>query len=122
MDFFSLVSAMSVETYQKLVDAVATKRWADGTLLSEQQHAQSMQLVMAYQAKILRSEEPFTIGTDGQMVVKSKAEMKQKLDAATLSTTAAPQTAPTSADQTALTQAAVTQDAVTIARFAHDDL
>lgn len=112
MDFYSLVSAMSADTYQKLVEAVATKRWADGTLLSDEQHAQTMQLVMAYQAKVLRSDEPFTIGTDGQMVVKSKTEMKQQLDAATATPNAAPQAA-TQSD---------TQAAVTIARFAHDDL
>jgi len=106
MDFYSLVSAMSADTYQSLVEAVATKRWADGTLLSEQQHAQSMQLVMAYQARILRSDEPFTIGSDGQMVVKSKAEMKQQLTATP--TSAASQATP--------------KDAETIARFAHDDL
>lgn len=112
MDFFSLVSAMSADTYQNLVEAVATKRWADGTLLSDQQHAHSMQLVMAYQAKILRSDEPFTIGTDGQMVVKSKAEMKQQLDAAPAIPKAVPQAASIPDDQAA----------VTIARFTHDDL
>ncbi len=101
MDFHSLVAAMSDETYQKLVDAVATKRWADGQLLSDSQHAQTMQLVMAYQAKVLRSEEPFTIGADGQMVIKSKAEMKQKLPV----------------------NSAVTAEPLdTIARFTHDDL
>ncbi len=101
MDFHSLVAAMSDETYQKLVDAVATRRWADGQLLTDDQHAQTMQLVMAYQAKVLRSEEPFTIGADGQMVLKSKAEMKQQL-----STSATPAAAPID----------------TIARFTHDDL
>lgn len=101
MDFHSLVSAMSDETYQKLVDAVATKRWADGQLLSDSQHAQTMQLVMAYQAKVLRSEEPFTIGADGQMVIKSKAEMKQKLP---------------------VNSAAAAEPLDTIARFTHDDL
>lgn len=114
MDFYSLVSAMSADTYQNLVEAVATKRWADGTLLSEQQHAQSMQLVMAYQARILRSDEPFTIGADGQMVVKSKTEMKQQLNAAP--TPASSQTAADAAVSAAPT------DAETIARFAHDDL
>ena len=93
MDFNSLVSAMSADTYQNLVEAVATKRWADGTLLSDQQHAHSMQLVMAYQAYVLKSTEPYTIGADGQMVVKSKAEMKKQFP----------------------------QDS-SIARFAHDDL
>lgn len=81
MDFNSLVHAMSAETYQKLVDAVSTRRWADGSLLSDEQHSQSMQLVMAYQAKVLKSEEPFTIGADGQMVVKSKTEMKAQFSA-----------------------------------------
>ncbi|MEE2023677.1 MULTISPECIES: DUF1315 family protein [Alkalimonas] len=76
MDFDSLVSALSPETYEKLAEAVATGRWADGSLLSEQQRAHSMQLVLAYQAKVLKSNEPFTIGADGQMVQKSKAEMK----------------------------------------------
>jgi uncharacterized protein YeaC (DUF1315 family) len=101
MDFHSLVAAMSDETYQKLVDAVATKRWADGQLLSDSQHAQTMQLVMAYQAKVLRSEEPFTIGADGQMVIKSKAEMKQQLP---------------------VNSAVAAEPLDTIARFTHDDL
>ena len=127
MDFYSLVSAMSADTYQNLVEAVATKRWADGTLLSDQQHAHSMQLVMAYQARILRSEEPFTIGTDGQMVVKSKAEMNQQLNAANTMTPAVPQPVTGTTDNAAVTQpevtkSEVTKSEVTIARFAHDDL
>jgi uncharacterized protein len=101
MDFNALVAAMSAETYQNLVECVATKRWADGTLMSDAQHAHSMQLVMAYQAKILRSDEPFTIGADGQMVVKSKTEMKKQFAGAAATTP-------------------VAMDA--IARFSHDDL
>ncbi|MCC5825313.1 MULTISPECIES: DUF1315 family protein [Alkalimonas] len=76
MDFDSLVGAMAPETYEKLAEAVATGRWADGSLLTDEQRAHSMQLVLAYQAKVLKSNEPFTIGADGQMVQKSKAEMK----------------------------------------------
>jgi uncharacterized protein YeaC (DUF1315 family) len=81
MDFNSLVLAMSAETYTKLVEAVSTRRWADGSLLTDTQHAQSMQLVMAYQSKVLKSDEPFTIGSDGQMVIKSKTEMKAQFGA-----------------------------------------
>ena len=84
---------MSADTYQKLQDAVATGRGADGTPLSETQLEQSLQLVMAYQAKVLKSAEPFTVGSDGQMVIKSKTEMKAQFGA----------------EQS-------------IARFAHDDL
>ncbi len=93
MDFKALVLAMSPDTYQSLLDRVATGRWADGVALSDAEKAQTQQLVMAYQAYVLKSTEPYTIGANGQMVVKSKAEMKKQFS----------------------------QDS-SIARFAHDDL
>ncbi|MDX3774249.1 DUF1315 family protein [Chromatiaceae bacterium AAb-1] len=93
MDFNSLVAAMAPDTYQKLADAVQTGRWADGSLLSEEQKSQSMQLVMAYQAHVLKSDEIFTVGADGQIVHKSKAELKKQFTAES-----------------------------SIARFSHDDL
>lgn len=93
MNFNALVQAMSPETYQSLAEAVATGRWADGQTLSEQQKAHSMQLVMAYQAQVLKSEELFTLGADGEFIQKSKAELKKQLN-----------TSPS------------------IARFSHDDL
>jgi hypothetical protein len=80
MDFNALVSAMAPETYQKLADAVATGRWADGNVLSEQQKEQTLQLVLAYQAKVLKSDELFTIGADGQLIQKSKAELKKQFN------------------------------------------
>lgn len=80
MDFNALVQAMTPDTYEKLADAVATGRWADGNLLSEAQRAHSLQLVMAYQAQVLKSEEIFTVGANGQMVHKSKAELKKQFD------------------------------------------
>ncbi|KKO43920.1 hypothetical protein WG68_18060 [Arsukibacterium ikkense] len=80
MDFKALVSAMAPETYQKLAEAVATGRWADGAQLTEQQKAQTLQLVMAYQATVLQSDELFTVGADGQLVQKSKAELKKQFD------------------------------------------
>ncbi|MDX5405823.1 MAG: DUF1315 family protein [Chromatiaceae bacterium] len=93
MNFNALVQAMTPETYEKLSDAVATGRWADGNPLSEAQREQSLQLVMAYQAQVLKSEELFTIGANGQMIQKTKAELKKQFEA----------------EQS-------------IARFAHDDL
>ena len=80
MNFTSLVQAMSYDTYEKLAGAVATGRWADGKQMDEAQRAHSLQLVMAYQAQILKSQELFTIGADGQMIQKSKAELKQQFD------------------------------------------
>jgi uncharacterized protein len=93
MNFNALVQAMTPDTYEKLAEAVATGRWADGNVMTATQRADSLQLVMAYQAQVLKSEELFTIGADGQMVYKSKAELKKQFD---------------------------TQPA--IARFSHDDL
>lgn len=80
MNFTALVQAMTPDTYEKLADAVATGRWADGNAMDESQREQSLQLVMAYQAQVLKSEELFTIGADGQMVHKSKAELKKQFD------------------------------------------
>lgn len=94
MDFKALVMAMSPDTYQKLTDAVSTGRWADGTPLNDSQKEQTMQLVMAYQAHVLKSDEIFTIGADGEMVHKSKAMLKKEFTAQSSS----------------------------IARFSHDDL
>ena len=80
MDFNALVQAMTPDTYEKLAEAVATGRWADGNQLSESQRAHSLQLVMAYQAQVLKSEEIFTVGANGQMVQKSKAELKKQFE------------------------------------------
>jgi uncharacterized protein YeaC (DUF1315 family) len=80
MDFKTLVSAMAPETYHKLADAVGTGRWADGTPLTEQQKEQTLQLVLAYQSTVLQSNELFTVGADGQLVHKTKAELKKQFD------------------------------------------
>jgi len=80
MNFTALVQAMTPDTYEKLAEAVATGRWADGNAMDESQREQSLQLVMAYQAQVLKSDELFTIGADGQMVHKSKAELKKQFD------------------------------------------
>ncbi|MBU1308030.1 MAG: DUF1315 family protein [Gammaproteobacteria bacterium] len=80
MNFNALVQAMTPDTYEKLADAVATGRWADGNVLSDAQKAHSLQLVMAYQAQVLQSEEIFTVGANGQLVQKSKAELKKQFE------------------------------------------
>ncbi len=93
MDFKAVVSAISADAYQKVAQAAATGRWADGALLTPVPHEQCMQLVLAYQSLVLKSAEPFTVGADGQMVLKSKTEMKAQFE-----------------------------QGQSIARFAHDDI
>jgi uncharacterized protein YeaC (DUF1315 family) len=76
MQFDDLLASITPEIYQRLVTAVELGKWPDGVALSADQRANSMQLVMAYQAKFCPSEEAFRVGADGQLITRSKAEMK----------------------------------------------
>lgn len=78
MDVSLLVNTITPELFERLKHGAATGRWPDGTEISEAQREQAIQLVMLYQAKVEQSNEQFTIGSDGQMVQKSKAELKKE--------------------------------------------
>jgi hypothetical protein len=78
MSIEKLVNTISPEIYERLKYGAATGKWPDGTPLSSAQKEQTVQLVMMYQAKIEKSNEQFTVGEDGQMVQKSKAELKKE--------------------------------------------
>lgn len=73
-----LVESMSEALYLRLSEAVETGRWPDGNPLTEQQRADSLSLVMMYQARHLDQHEPFSIGKDGRVINKSKAEMRRE--------------------------------------------
>lgn len=79
MQFDDLLASISAPTYERLVAAVELGKWPDGVPLTSEQRANSIQLVMAYQAKYCPSEEPFRVGADGLLVTRSKAEMKANL-------------------------------------------
>lgn len=97
MSIDNMVSNLTPQVYENLKTAVELGKWADGTVLSEQQKAQTLQLVMAYQSKVLKSTEHFTIGADGNIVNRKKSDLKNQFK-----------------------EEAAEQDA--IARFNHDDL
>ena len=78
MDLVHLVENMSEDMYLRLKCASETGRWPEGTKVDEQQRQSALQITMAYQAKHLNSDEMMTIGADGNMVIKSKAELKQQ--------------------------------------------
>ncbi|HAD49480.1 hypothetical protein DEU29_101223 [Idiomarina aquatica] len=78
MQFDDLVASMSRDTYDRLVAAVETGRWPDGNKLTAEQRENSLQLVMAYQARYIPSDQHMSIGADGQMLMKSKRELKQQ--------------------------------------------
>lgn len=81
MKFDDLIASISRDTFERLVTAVETGRWPDGAGLSEPQKEQTLQLIIAYQAKYLPGDEVFRVGADGQLVTKSKSEMRASLSA-----------------------------------------
>lgn len=78
MNLESLVQSITPQTYERLAYGAATGKWPDGTELSEEQKQQTVQLVMLYQAKVLKSNEQFTVGESGELVQKSKRELQQE--------------------------------------------
>ncbi|MGL4269919.1 MAG: YeaC family protein [Plesiomonas sp.] len=74
----SLISAMTPEVYERLRRAVETGKWADGTALTEVQKETSLQAVLIWQARNNPDPQHMTIGPDGRLVMKSKAELKHQ--------------------------------------------
>jgi uncharacterized protein YeaC (DUF1315 family) len=79
MDNTALLTSMSEPIYQKLMQAVETGKWTDGSLLTEQQRETSLQAVMIYQAKVLKSDQHMTVGADGEIVHRSRESLQQEL-------------------------------------------
>ncbi|MBJ2136154.1 DUF1315 family protein [Paraglaciecola chathamensis] len=75
-----LLKSMTPEVYQKLLQAVETGKWLDGNRLTEAQRETTMQAVMLYQAKVLKSEQHMTVGSSGEIVQKSRQQFKQELN------------------------------------------
>ncbi len=78
MNVEHLVQSMTEDTFLKLRHAVETGKWQDGTELNEEQRSTCMQAVMLYQAKVLKSDEHFTVGPDGEIVTKSRDTLKKQ--------------------------------------------
>ncbi|MBD1227008.1 YeaC family protein [Xenorhabdus griffiniae] len=76
MKLDDLLSAMTPEIYQRLVQAVELGKWQDGVPLTPEQKEYSLQAVMLWQAKYNHDPEHMTVGTDGQIAIKSKQELK----------------------------------------------
>jgi len=78
MDLINVVENLSDELYLRLKSAVETGKWPEGTIVDEEQRKSAMQIVMAYQSRVLKSDEIMTIGADGQIVNKSKKALKEQ--------------------------------------------
>ncbi|MGS0536030.1 YeaC family protein [Pseudoalteromonas sp. SaAl2] len=81
MNIDNLVNSITPELFERLQYGAATGKWPDGTLLSDEQKEQTVQLVMLYQAKVAQSNEQFTIGSNGEMVQKTKAQLQKEFTA-----------------------------------------
>lgn len=77
MELDELIDGMTPEVYQRLVTAVELGKWPDGVNLTPEQKENSLQAVMLYQARHNTDAQHMSINTQGEMVIKSKRELKQ---------------------------------------------
>ncbi|EOV1170969.1 YeaC family protein [Vibrio fluvialis] len=78
MDANQLIDAITPEAYERLVFAVETGKWPEGTTLSQEQRDYCMQAVMLYQSKNNLNADHMSVGVGGDVVFKSKAELKKR--------------------------------------------
>jgi uncharacterized protein YeaC (DUF1315 family) len=97
MNINELVKNLTPDVYENLRTAVELGKWPDGKPLTDEQKQNTLQLVMAYQSKVLKSTEHFTVGADGQIVNRKKSDLQNQYKEKT-------------------------DDAEGIARFKHDDI
>lgn len=78
MSFESLIDGMTEDVYQRLATAVELGKWPDGVALTAEQKENCLQLVMLWQARNNTDAQHMTIDTRGQMVMKSKQQLKEE--------------------------------------------
>ena len=77
-EFLQAIMQMPQEVYERLKTAVELGKWPDGKPLTDEQKATSLQAVMAWQSMHLDNPEHMNIGRDGEIVMKSKSELKRQ--------------------------------------------
>jgi len=82
MDAEQLVNAITPEAYERLLYAVETGKWPEGTTLTQQQRDSCMQAVMLYQSKHNTEAQHMTVAQGGEVSFKSKAELKKQFQPA----------------------------------------
>ncbi|MGB9096432.1 YeaC family protein [Erwinia sp.] len=78
MELDEMIASMTPEVYQRLVTAVETGKWADGVALTPEQKENSLQLVMLWQARHNDNPQHMSVGKGGEMVMKSKKQLKDE--------------------------------------------
>lgn len=81
-----LLLVMTPEIYQRLVTAVELGKWPDGVALTPEQKEHSLQMVMLWQSRHNHNPDHMTIGTNGEITMKSKQELKLLFEGELLAT------------------------------------
>jgi uncharacterized protein YeaC (DUF1315 family) len=74
----AMLEAMTPEVYERLSTAVEIGKWPDGVALTQEQKDHCLQLVMLWQARHNDEPQHMTIGKGGDMVTKSKKQLKEE--------------------------------------------
>ncbi|KOO05870.1 YeaC family protein [Vibrio hepatarius] len=82
MDAKQLIDAITPEAYERLLFAVETGKWPEGTPLTLEQRDSCMQAVMLYQSKHNKDAQHMTVAQGGEISFKSKAELKKQFNSA----------------------------------------
>ncbi|EMH4161358.1 DUF1315 family protein [Pluralibacter gergoviae] len=77
MEIAQIIESMTEDVYQRLATAVELGKWPDGVALTPEQKENCLQLVMLWQARYNSDPQHMTIDTRGQMVMKSKQQLKE---------------------------------------------
>ncbi|QLK88415.1 DUF1315 family protein [Arsenophonus endosymbiont of Aphis craccivora] len=80
MELNDLVNLMTVDIYQRLLTAVELRKWPDGVVLTPEQKEKSLQAIMLWQARHNHDAQHMTVGTDGNIILKTKDELKRLFD------------------------------------------
>jgi len=74
----AMLAAMTPDVYERLASAVETGKWPDGVALTPEQKEHCLQLVMLWQARHNDDPQHMTISKAGEMVTKSKKQLKEE--------------------------------------------
>jgi len=68
--------------YLRLKCAAETGKWPEGTVVAKEQQLSALQITMAYQAKHLNSDQTLSISSEGEMIIKTKRELRSDFPSA----------------------------------------
>ncbi|TKB43726.1 YeaC family protein [Thalassotalea mangrovi] len=80
MNLIEIVDSMSQEMYERMKTAAETGKWPEGTPVDEATRQSALQISMAYQARHLNSNEMMTVNAKGELVHKTKRELRAEFN------------------------------------------